>query len=193
MPPAAGPGCTRRGTTRLSHQESTRFCVFATWVASFFCASCRDAAGGCGWSVLRLLEAQPAPGVLSLLLRETLLPPHPMLTSSMSELGGRQALVVPLAALLPPTTHIPEGSQHCLSRAGMYSVVLHSSTPLGPAVHPASPHSTLPPSIQVSPPLEREQLVNWSGTHEVTVRELYQPESMRELEALVAQAHREGA
>lgn len=47
-------------------------------------------------------------------------------------------------------------------------------------------------SLQVKPPLEREQLVNWSGTHSVTVRQLYQPESERELEALVAQAHVEG-
>lgn len=46
--------------------------------------------------------------------------------------------------------------------------------------------------LQVKPPLEGEALVNWSGTHEVTPRRLYQPESMKELEMLVAQAHAEG-
>jgi len=36
-------------------------------------------------------------------------------------------------------------------------------------------------------------LVNWSGTHECRPRALAQPESLAELEAVVARAHEQGA
>jgi hypothetical protein len=36
-------------------------------------------------------------------------------------------------------------------------------------------------------------LVNWSGTHECRPRALAQPESLEELEAVVARAHEQGA
>lgn len=38
-----------------------------------------------------------------------------------------------------------------------------------------------------------EHLVNWSGTHEVAVKRMYHPETLKELEALVAAAHTSGA
>lgn len=44
----------------------------------------------------------------------------------------------------------------------------------------------------VRPP-EEATLVNWSGTHEVQVSRLYQPESVEELEAVVQRAHDSGA
>lgn len=40
---------------------------------------------------------------------------------------------------------------------------------------------------------EEHLLVNWSGTHECRPRMLAQPESLEELEALVADAHAAGA
>lgn len=40
---------------------------------------------------------------------------------------------------------------------------------------------------------EEHLLVNWSGTHECRPRVLAQPESLKELEALVADAHAAGA
>lgn len=38
-------------------------------------------------------------------------------------------------------------------------------------------------------PTTGEHLVNWSGTHEVTAKALYQPETLAQLEALVRMAH----
>lgn len=34
--------------------------------------------------------------------------------------------------------------------------------------------------------------MNWSNTHEVSPRRLYQPESLEELEGIVAKAHENG-
>lgn len=41
-------------------------------------------------------------------------------------------------------------------------------------------------------PPTKEHLVNWSGTHEVEVERFYQPETLQELEATVAAAHKAG-
>ena len=49
------------------------------------------------------------------------------------------------------------------------------------------------PSASGAPPPQEAQLVNWSGTHECATRRLYQPESLAELEAVVAAAQKTGA
>lgn len=40
--------------------------------------------------------------------------------------------------------------------------------------------------------IEGGHFVNWSNTHEVSPRRLYQPESIQELESVVAKAHSNG-
>uniref|UniRef100_A0A061QTN3 L-galactono-1,4-lactone dehydorogenase n=1 Tax=Tetraselmis sp. GSL018 TaxID=582737 RepID=A0A061QTN3_9CHLO len=47
-------------------------------------------------------------------------------------------------------------------------------------------------STEVNQELGGAHLVNWSGTHEVTPQRLYQPETLEELERIVAEAHNEG-
>lgn len=49
------------------------------------------------------------------------------------------------------------------------------------------------PSASGAPPPQDAQLVNWSATHEVATRRLYQPETLAELEAVVSAAHKSGA
>ena len=44
---------------------------------------------------------------------------------------------------------------------------------------------------EIKPPTE-QHLLNWSGTHECTVKKFFQPESLPELEAVVRQAHESG-
>ena len=39
---------------------------------------------------------------------------------------------------------------------------------------------------------DEAHFVNWSGTHEVTPKRFYQPESVEELEQVVAEAHEKG-
>jgi hypothetical protein len=43
-----------------------------------------------------------------------------------------------------------------------------------------------------SPSIEGAHFVNWSNTHEVNPRRLYQPETIQEVEGIVAEAHTNG-